>query len=70
VAKQTLMVFPPHDPDLALAVAIVLHAFGFLPLAVAGSVALLREGLSFTSLQSGVTTAAPEPPVPTPLRPQ
>ena len=71
VAKQTLMVFPPHDPDLALAVAIVLHAFGFLPLAVAGAVALLREGLSFTSLQSGTTTAAaPEPPVPTPLRPQ
>ncbi len=69
VAKQTLMVFPPHDPDLAFAVAVVLHAFGFLPLAVAGAVALVREGLSFSSLQSGTAIAA-EPPLPTPLRPQ
>jgi uncharacterized protein (TIRG00374 family) len=68
VAKETLMVFPPHDPDLAFAVAVVLHAFGFLPLAVAGAVALVREGLSFSSLQAGATT--PEPPIATPLRPQ
>jgi hypothetical protein len=65
------MVFPPHDPDLALAVAKVVNDFGFLPQAVAGAEALQREGVSFSSMQSGVTTAAaPEPPVPTPLRPQ
>ena len=35
--------------SLAFAMAVVLHVFGFLPLAVAGAVALVREGLSFSS---------------------
>src|SRR5213075_2535268 len=39
IAKEALLVFPPHDENLAVAMAFVLHAFGFLPLAVAGALA-------------------------------
>src|SRR5262249_51501504 len=46
VAKQALLVFPPDDESLAIAITVVLHVFAFLPLAVAGAIALLREGLS------------------------
>jgi uncharacterized protein (TIRG00374 family) len=84
VAKEALLVFPPRDENLAIAIAVVLHVFGFLPLTVAGAVALVREGLSFSTLRASSeapapeeasaapeeTAAAPEPPVPTPLRPR
>ena len=77
VAKEALLVFPPRDENLALAIAVVLHVFGFLPLAVAGAIALVREGLSFSTLRASSATPAPEemapapePPMPTPLRPR
>jgi hypothetical protein len=72
VAKESLLVFPPHDENLALAIAVVLHVFGFVPLAVAGAIALIREGLSFSMLRSSSAdvAAAPEPAIPTSLRPR
>jgi uncharacterized membrane protein YbhN (UPF0104 family) len=79
--KEATLVFI-SDPNTALAFAVVLHIFGFLPLAVAGAVALVREGLSFGNLRQAeaapavlpapvdvVPAAPPEPVVSTPLRP-
>ncbi len=51
-AKEALRVFGV-DPDTALAFATFLHAFGFLPLALAGLIAMIREGLSWGSVQGG-----------------
>ena len=51
-AKESLRVFGV-DPDTALAFATFFHAFGFLPLALAGLIAMVREGLSWGSVQGG-----------------
>jgi hypothetical protein len=40
-------------PDEALAFATFLHALGFLPLALAGLISMIREGLSWGAVQSG-----------------
>jgi len=65
-AKEALRVFGV-DPDTALAFATFFHAFGFLPLALAGLIAMIREGLSWGSVQGGAVgpdspaTGAPAP---------
>jgi uncharacterized membrane protein YbhN (UPF0104 family) len=56
-AQKILQIFGV-DADTALAAATFLHAFGFLPLAVAGFISMIREGLSWGSVQ----TAAPDSP--------
>ena len=60
-AKEAMLVFIPNDPDTAFAFAVVLHIFGFLPLAVAGAAALVREGLSFSALRAGAPAPARPP---------
>ncbi len=68
-AKQALQVFGV-GPDEALAFATFLHALGFLPLALAGLISMIREGLSWGAVQSGTrdlaradADLAPPPPV-------
>jgi glycosyltransferase 2 family protein len=68
-AKEALRVFGVA-PDEALAFATFLHAFGFLPLALAGLISMIREGLSWGAVQAGGSgtddaARAPAPPRPT-----
>jgi len=58
-AKQALEVFGV-GPDTALAFATFLHALGFLPLALAGLISMIREGLSWGAVQSGTRDIARE----------
>ncbi len=56
IARPILELFGV-SPDTALAFATFLHAFGFIPLALAGLASMIREGLSWGALQRG--TAVP-----------
>ncbi len=59
-AKEALRVFGVN-PDTALAFATFFHAIGFLPLALAGLIAMIREGLSWGSVQGGASGSGSAP---------